>query len=769
MALSIVKDLVDRRVPQYLAIYLGASWATVEFFAFLEDRFLLSPHLTNLVLAGLVLLLPSVVLVTYFHGRRGPDDWSPFEKAFVPLNLLVTIVILFAGFTGKDLGAVTTRVTVEDEQGNVLERVVPKSEFRKRVALFPLEARSNDPAGEWIGGAVMAALSMDLFQDMFLDLRTPATFQEELTEAGFASARDVPDPLKRRIAGDLRLGYYVDGTAEQRTDGYHVAVALHDVERARAVAEHAYEGADLFAIVDSASVQIRRDLEIPTRHIEQSPDVPVSEILTADTDALRHFVAATEQVRVESDYETAIATIEEALTIDPGFATGHYAHYQMLALSGDVAGAAEAVRHAMDHSYRLPERLQFAVKAEWFAMQQDLPRAFSAYEMWAELYPQDIEAQLTVAQIRRLRNDRLGAIEQFERVLALDPTRLELLPEIGALYEALGDSRRARDVYERYADANPESKDAFTNLAGLYRHEGEHDRARALYDQALLVAPGDVDLMVQIASLDRDLGDFQASTLGYQRALDAARTPQQRHTALRQWGRLHEYRGSYHVALSYLERALAESPAFQPPVARIQERLANLEPYVHAGRTEEALTLLDSLSAQLPPPMDALVPLGAIDLYQALEQPEQLAAAVAEGEAMLERSSLDYLRQPVIWGRGRLHEIRGEWEEAISAYEEERRLSPMDPTIPLQLGRCYRAKGELQRALTLVLESLETRPSSAPSHLEAARIYRALGRPADAIRHVERALETWEPADAGYEPASEARALLAELTGEEGG
>ena len=99
-----VKDLVDRRVPQYLAIYLGASWALIEFFAFLEDRFSLSPHLTNLVLAGLVLLLPSVILVTYFHGRRGPDEWSRLEKVFVPVNLLVVTVVFSLASRARSWG-----------------------------------------------------------------------------------------------------------------------------------------------------------------------------------------------------------------------------------------------------------------------------------------------------------------------------------------------------------------------------------------------------------------------------------------------------------------------------------------------------------------------------------------------------------------------------------------------------------------------------------------------------------------------------------------
>jgi hypothetical protein len=72
MALSF-RDLVDRRVPQYLAVYLGAGWGLIEFFSFLEERFSLSPDWTNIVLFAWAMLIPSVILFTYFHGRVLPD------------------------------------------------------------------------------------------------------------------------------------------------------------------------------------------------------------------------------------------------------------------------------------------------------------------------------------------------------------------------------------------------------------------------------------------------------------------------------------------------------------------------------------------------------------------------------------------------------------------------------------------------------------------------------------------------------------------------
>ncbi|NIQ52938.1 MAG: hypothetical protein GWN71_05670 [Gammaproteobacteria bacterium] len=131
-------------MPQYVAVYLGASWALIEFFAFLEDRFLLSPHLTNLVLSLLVLLLPSVLVFTYNHGRPGADRWRRGEKIFIPANLLGAAVVLFAGFSGKDLGAVTTTVNARDEEGNTIERA---ADARVRLDEARLRLRAVRPRG----------------------------------------------------------------------------------------------------------------------------------------------------------------------------------------------------------------------------------------------------------------------------------------------------------------------------------------------------------------------------------------------------------------------------------------------------------------------------------------------------------------------------------------------------------------------------------------------------------------------------------------------
>ncbi|MCG6957264.1 MAG: tetratricopeptide repeat protein [Gemmatimonadetes bacterium] len=764
MVTPLGRNLLERRIPQYLAAYLGVSWGVIEFFAFLEDRFLLSPYLTDLVMVALALLLPSVVLVIYFHGRAGPDRWHRVEKVAIPANLALAGVVLFGTFGTKDLGAVTTTVRAQDEEGNAVERVVVKNEFRKTLAVFTPYADSTDANTAWLGTAVLNGLLSDLYQDMFLDVRPWMSFRDRVREAGFASDAAVPRALKRSMVAEMHVPFFVDGSVARVESGYRLTLALNDARRGRILAERVYHGADLLALIDSASVQLRRDLDVPGRHIEDTPDMPASEYTTASMEAQRHYSQALDAWMAEDDYAAARVALDSALAVDPEYADAAFTLYNVCALAGDLQCAMSGLTIAMNNLYRLPDRAHYRVKAEWYAAHQDLPKMYAVYEMWAELYPQDIEAQSVAAQIRIVQNDKEGALRAYQAILELDPTRIDLWPRIGALHEGLSDTEAARQAYERYVGAAPEDPTGLTSLAGLYRRTGQHDEARALYERAQLLKPDDISIAVALASLDRDVGRFDEAVAGYEDALDDARTSEQRYSVLSALGSYYEWRGAMTRALEYNQRALQEAASSSPPLVVLQGRLVGLADYVHAGQPERALTLLDSLTAQLQPPQDAVVPIGRMAVFEALGRPDDLEAAVADGRAMLERTGMRALEGPVIFYGGRVHEMRGEWQAAIEAYERERENDPTDYTVPSQLGRCYRELGQLDRAEDLILQTLRLKPSNGRAHYDLALVYERMARNGDAVSHLRHALDTWASADEGFPWAQRARAKLEELT-----
>lgn len=101
---SFLKDLLQRRVPQILGIYLGTSWAIVEFLDWLISRYSLSNAIPDIGLVILASFIPSVIILAYFHGKPGRDKWRRIETFGIPTNVIVSFLILLLIFKGKELG-----------------------------------------------------------------------------------------------------------------------------------------------------------------------------------------------------------------------------------------------------------------------------------------------------------------------------------------------------------------------------------------------------------------------------------------------------------------------------------------------------------------------------------------------------------------------------------------------------------------------------------------------------------------------------------------
>ncbi|MCS3751083.1 CheY-like chemotaxis protein [Salinibacter ruber] len=101
---TVLDDLLYRRVPQVLAGYLGVTWTLFELAQWLAEQYAVPPRLGRMGLFALLLLLPSVLLITYRHGRPGPDRWTRAEQAGLVGNLVVATLILLAVFGDVGLG-----------------------------------------------------------------------------------------------------------------------------------------------------------------------------------------------------------------------------------------------------------------------------------------------------------------------------------------------------------------------------------------------------------------------------------------------------------------------------------------------------------------------------------------------------------------------------------------------------------------------------------------------------------------------------------------
>jgi tetratricopeptide (TPR) repeat protein len=129
----------------------------------------------------------------------------------------------------------------------------------------------------------------------------------------------------------------------------------------------------------------------------------------------------------------------------------------------------------------------------------------------------------------------------------------------------------------------------------------------------------------------------------------------------------------------------------------------------------------------------------------------------------MEESGKGQARPYLLASQGKIHELRGEYEEAIDSYAEALAFAPTEVTINRSLGRCYRMLGQLAEAEKELLRNLTVTPQNPLSHYELAMVYAEGGRRSKALEHLQVALHVWSDADPDFKPAQDARQRMAEL------
>ncbi len=756
-----MRNLSERRVPQVLAVYLGAAFGVVQFVDFVGSRYLLPAVWTDIALLSMALLLPSILLYTYHHGRPGKDDWQRSEKVFIPANLMVLVALVTMVGAGAPLGPTSKRIEVTDEKGNKREVVVPNKAYRKRVAMFMFDAPANDTAAHWLQFGLPLLTSEDLTQQNFIEPVQPAALQEGLRKAGFEKGTGVPLTLKREVAREMHLPHFLAGRIEKNGNEYVATVQLYETESAKLIQENQFRASDAAQLADQVSAALMRDMNIPTLS-DAAPEMPVAEILSTNPGALRNYAEAMAAATVSNDFQRAIARNTRAVDLDKTFANAHLLQFSLAMLSNQQQMAASSVKAAMDHSYRLPERSKEMIKAAFYNSQGDYVRAFAVLDMLAQMYPDDVQVQTLLLQVMQVRDDEDGMVRTMEKILELDPSRAELLLQLGMVHERRGDSKKALEQYAKYEAKSTRDPLGPRQAASLQRRIGEHEAARKSIEKALLLKPADPSTLVEFGSLERSIGNFAAAEQRLNDAMDQVRTPQQRASVMSGTSDLKYFRGDVRGSVAAYRERLAEESKYQPPAVVLVGRLS-LPGRIARVDASAGAKELARLHAELKKPWDMYLPIADLQYYTEVDDVARTEQAVTALEALIKKQNFQIFSSLAQYARGRLEEMRGDCRTAITHYEESLKLEPLDAGTHANVGRCYRKLGDFTRAQAELALALRSTPASGPANLEMGLLLKQTGDTMKARVHLTRALETWQLADPNYKPATEARAALAGL------
>jgi TolB-like protein len=510
---NMIRELLHRRVPQIVGVYLAAGWALLEFMNWAVGRFELPAAMSDFVVAAVLIFLPVIAGTAWKYGaprgeraprtRRRPDsprpDPGPKSIAVLPFTnmsaspemeylsdgITEEIINSLARMEGLRVASRTStwvykgksddvrRIGQELNVGSVLEGSVQKANDRLRVTTQ----------------LVNVADGYHLWSERF----------DREMEDVFAIEDEIADNVARALRGVLR-----EDAKSALAKAPTADVAAYDFY---------LRGRQFFHLGRRKSLEYARQMF--RRAIEIDPNYALAWAGVADCGALLAMLYPGSPT-VDSDLREAELASQKALELDPELAEAHAAQGLTLLVKGSFEEAEKEFQAAIQlDPCQFEARYFYARGCFQQGRLEDAVRLF----LEASEVREDYQASFFAAQsLEALKRD-VEARLQYRRALRIAAKHMELNPDDprAATMQAvahcrLGNLEQGMTWAERALAIDPEDAGVRYNVACLYALEGKVDEAVGCLEHAMKAGFGNKDWIQNDPDLDalREHPGFQA-------------------------------------------------------------------------------------------------------------------------------------------------------------------------------------------------------------------------------------------------------------------
>jgi TolB-like protein len=344
----------------------------------------------------------------------------------------------------------------------------PENEIEeKSIAVLPFVNMSSDPEQEYFSDGISEEILNALAR--VKELKVAGRTSSFAFKGRNQDLREIGEALgvNHILEGSVRkAGEQVRITAQliQARDGFHLWSDTYDRKLD-----------DIFAIQDEISQAIIGQLKAALL------DTPVSAQAATNTRAYELYLLAKQNIRerTEPSLQTASSQLDQAISIDPGFAP---------------ALAQRAVAElllSLDEYGTIPNEQSRSNAKRW--IDRSLELGANLDEPWAALGLYWVQATD--------RSKRLNGIEPLQRALAINPNLTDASNWLQGVMADQGRLRESITLLEQMLERDPLYRPAINNLILRYNVTGQVDNARDVAEQARKRFGNDYKLLANEASI----------------------------------------------------------------------------------------------------------------------------------------------------------------------------------------------------------------------------------------------------------------------------
>jgi tetratricopeptide (TPR) repeat protein len=561
---------------------------------------------------------------------------------------------------------------------------------------------------------------------------------DKLQEKGFYDKNSVPLTIKREISKEIHVEFFIGGNVSLDEDGQYVVIAaLHRTRDGKIIAENTFSDKNIFSLIDQISLQIKHDLEIPLGHLENSIDLPVSEITTESLKAFEYWVKGLFKF-VGKDFDAGVSLTEKAIAEDETFGMAYFNLQGLYVMNNQGDKRLETAKKAMEYIYKIPERFQYLVKVIFFESNKEMDKVTQAIRMHLDLYPHDMEARDINARLYMMTGDFESVINEYEIMLEIDPSRHELLIQIGGFYEGpLNDKQGALEHYEKYLFLYPQDANIHFLIGEIHKGEKDFDKAKENFEKVLILDPNNIDAFISIIEVDyegkKQIEKMYAAFEMCEDGRDSVNLYLRIEDELQEHGMISELMENFEIYRKIY-------PSFATFMEYGFRHLFFPHKYVKINQTDKAFALVKEFEDTYQMPFNLLIDMSYLHIYLVLEDGEKasvyLEKAISGVNALGATGILDRIRP----SEAKVYRLNGEYDSAIKTLIESPHADDDDHKI--ELAMCYRFQKEYKQALK-ILNSMERRKAL---H-ELGILHEAIGKVDQAIDYMNEFLDEYPHAD----------------------
>ena len=517
-----------------------------------------------------------------------------------------------AGVCTVAVGGWVERETIYD-----LLHPLPGKRF---VALVNWPQTSNSQAAPMLTG-VLSAIKGELARieafDRNLFVISPDDVDQDLSQAG--TFKEICDPLGANLvlaASGLPGGKY-----------FELLLRVLDP-----ISGHALRAKTLFcglrevtSLPDKAAQAAASLLNVSRYLKNEEPTQPE----TQSTAAFSAFQMAENLMKQPNDtgLDAAIKKYQEALDIDSKYAIAY-------ANLGIAYGRLHAIRHD-------PGALELA--------RANCRRALT-------LDPNLVEGHLAMGGVLNLSGNEQGALDEFAKVLKLDPSNPRALVWQGQTYERLDRWADAEHSFNRVLQERPNYWLAYHELATALNGQGKYQQAIEKFRAATVAAPGNSQAFANLGGEYLQVGDFAQATTSLKKSF----TLEPNDLAAVNTSLALRYQGKPAEALPYAQKAVELNPTEDTNWLELGDCQSSLHKHDNAAKAAYLRAAQEAAKHLRTDPTDGPSVM-LLALYQVKSGASQNAMALIKKAESLGADDMDSQLY-----KARILELLGKREEALA-------------------------------------------------------------------------------------------------------